>query len=396
MRWSLLLAVLSATAHGQGAVAEPWVYYISGDEYSPIATITAYTGEGGDVTIPASLGGAAVRFVGGGGDNQRVFNPDGPPITSVTIPEGVWNTQTHAFSDCYSLTNAVILGGNIASGAFRRCANLGSLMLGNGVRHIGENAFTGTALTNLIISDSVEEIGGDAFSGCGGLTNVTFGSGLKRIGARAFQSSPLLTHLYIPDNVTFIADFAFSSCEALTNVRVPLRFAARLGHFGFTDDLASRTLIEVLLSVITERIVASSPVNYGIATKGDLTNSIREAADQAIGQLVANPNPHGLFTLAQNEARYNEGVTAGTSMVTANPASYSLYTSDSIMDLRMNGLMVQKQGSNAVVTFQPQTTTDLSQPFTNNGTAITNEIPMPSNKGFIRIRANPTPVPPLF
>jgi hypothetical protein len=64
------------------------------------------------------------------------------------------------------------------------------------------------------------------------------------------------------------------------------------------------------------------------------------------------------------------------------------------MDLRMGGLMIQKQGSNATINFQPQTTTDLALPFTNNGTPITNQIPMPGNKGFIRIRANPTPAPP--
>jgi hypothetical protein len=57
--------------------------------------------------------------------------------------------------------------------------------------------------------------------------------------------------------------------------------------------------------------------------------------------------------------------------------------------------MVQKQGSNAVVVFQSQTTMDLSQPFTNNGVAVTNHIPMPSNKGFIRIQANTNSAPVL-
>ena len=86
--------------------------------------------------------------------------------------------------------------------------------------------------------------------------------------------------------------------------------------------------------------------------------------------------------------------TAGTSLVTANPAGYNLYTSDSIMDLRMGGAMVQKQGNNAVVTFQTQTTTDLAtQPFTNNGVPITNAVPMPGNKGFLRIQAKPNPTP---
>lgn len=72
-----------------------------------------------------------------------------------------------------------------------------------------------------------------------------------------------------------------------------------------------------------------------------------------------------------------------------SPMSYGLYDSNSIMDLRMGGLMIQRQGTNAVVSFQPQTTTDLTQPFTNNGTPITNTIPMPGTKSFIRINAKP-------
>ena len=73
----------------------------------------------------------------------------------------------------------------------------------------------------------------------------------------------------------------------------------------------------------------------------------------------------------------------------SNPMSYGLYDNNSIMDLHMGGLMIQKNGNNAVVSFQPQTTTDLTLPFTNNGTPITHELPMPGNKGFIRINARP-------
>ena len=108
--------------------------------------------------------------------------------------------------------------------------------------------------------------------------------------------------------------------------------------------------------------------------------------------VTSNPSALNLFT----EAQFNSNRIAGQSDVISNPMSYGLYTSSSIMDFRMGGLMIQRQGTNAVVSFQPQTTTDLTQPFTNNGTPITHEIPMPGNKGFIRINAKPiaTPTPP--
>jgi hypothetical protein len=100
--------------------------------------------------------------------------------------------------------------------------------------------------------------------------------------------------------------------------------------------------------------------------------------------LYSNANFAQLFTLSQ----FNGNRTAGQQEVIASPMAFGLYDSNSIMDLRMGGVMIQKQGTNGTVVFQTQTTTDLAtQPFTNNGTPITNTVPMPGNKGFLRIQA---------
>jgi hypothetical protein len=159
------------------------------------------------------------------------------------------------------------------------------------------------------------------------------------------------------------------------------------------------TIIKILstnndfITAIASNIVAAVPNNYDIATKSDLGTAVSNAVSQTVSQVQSQPNTYNLFNAEQYAANYNNGVVTGTALVTANPSSYNLYDSNSIMDLRMNGLMMQKNGSNAVVSFQPQTTTDLTQPFTNNGTPITNEVPMPGDKGFIRIQANPAATP---
>jgi dipeptidyl aminopeptidase/acylaminoacyl peptidase len=100
--------------------------------------------------------------------------------------------------------------------------------------------------------------------------------------------------------------------------------------------------------------------------------------------LYNNANVAQLFTQSQ----FNGNRTAGQQDVIASPMAFGLYDSNSIMDLRMGGLMIQKQGTDGTVVFQTQTTTDLAtQPFTNNGTPITNTVPMPGDKGFLRIQA---------
>jgi hypothetical protein len=149
--------------------------------------------------------------------------------------------------------------------------------------------------------------------------------------------------------------------------------------------------LSVLARLVAEEILSHTN-NYGFATKPDLLGAVQDALlsgeQQGIATVQAAPNNYSLYSADQYTANYNTGVAAGTSLVTANPVSYNLYTSDSIMDLRMNGAMVQKHGEKATVVFQPQTTMDLAtQPFTNNGTPVTNTIPMPGNKGFLRIQA---------
>ena len=103
-----------------------------------------------------------------------------------------------------------------------------------------------------------------------------------------------------------------------------------------------------------------------------------------VPQVQANPGNFGLYSQAQYEANRE----AGRAEVIGNPGAYNLYTADSIMDLRMGGLMIQKQGSQVTLGFQPQTTPDLAtQPFTDFGPPIITTIPMPEDKGFLRIKA---------
>ena len=137
---------------------------------------------------------------------------------------------------------------------------------------------------------------------------------------------------------------------------------------------------------------------------GDSLNDAAEFTMSALGfdwqsrqptlvtALYSNANRANLFTQLQyddNRARgLADGIRDGISKVIVAPESYGLYDSTSIMDLRMGGLMIQKRGTDATIVFQPQTTTDLvTLPFTNNGPPITNAIPMPGDKGFLRVGA---------
>ena len=88
-------------------------------------TITRYTGPGGAVTIPNTIGGLPVTSIG---TNAFTYIPS---LTSVTIPNGVTNLGREAFSFCANLTNVAIPSSvtSIGEEAFAYCNSLNSVYL---------------------------------------------------------------------------------------------------------------------------------------------------------------------------------------------------------------------------------------------------------------------------
>lgn len=78
----------------------------------------------------------------------------------------------------------------------------------------------------------------------------------------------------------------------------------------------------------------------------------------------------------------------GRQQVTDNAAAYGLYDETSIQDLNLGGLMIKPNGNGtATLDLQLQTTSDLSQGFTDEGEPIELQVDLPGNKHFLRVRA---------
>lgn len=86
---------------------------------------------------------------------------------------------------------------------------------------IGEEAFEGYDMTDIVIPDSVVEIGNDAFSECNCLTSIKFSKNLKTIGTGAFSYCDALTAVALPNNLKTIGKGSFSGCKALTTISFP-------------------------------------------------------------------------------------------------------------------------------------------------------------------------------
>lgn len=152
--------------HYNETVVGDYVYEIANGE----ATITGYTGEGGDIAIPAELGGYPVTAIGDG----AFYNCDS--LISVFIPDSVTNIGSSAFTKCDGLTNVTIPDSviEINQRTFEYCSKLYSIS----------------------IPDSVISIGVCAFRGCSSLIKITLGRGLANIGQGAIWYCDSLKNVY--------------------------------------------------------------------------------------------------------------------------------------------------------------------------------------------------------
>lgn len=101
-----------------------------------------------------------------------------------------------------------------------RClpAKKGKVNIPSSVTKIESRAFYGCKYLEgeLVIPDSVKELGSYAFSDCLSEIPLKIGSGIKTIGNSAFENSKFTGKLIIPNNVTGILQRAFFNCYNFT------------------------------------------------------------------------------------------------------------------------------------------------------------------------------------
>jgi NAD-dependent dihydropyrimidine dehydrogenase PreA subunit len=152
-------------------------------------------------------------------------------LETLYIPESVESIGHMAFEHCDSLLNIVVsdksphfksVDGSLFSHDGTRLIkytagkNVSSYSIPNGVLIIEDFAFENAKqLTEVVLSDSVEEIGHSAFIHCENLRNIQLGNSLKRIGGQAFGFCSSLTAITIPDSVEELSYSVFSYCDNL-------------------------------------------------------------------------------------------------------------------------------------------------------------------------------------
>ena len=212
-------------------------------------------------------------------------------IENVDIPDTVTDIGSGAFFKCSQLKRVKISDSvtTINYDTFSRCTNLSDVILSESLVEINDNAFWGCAITELILPEYVEKIGGGAFRDCSELSSVKLSRSLKQLDSYAFGNCGKLTYIEIPTKITISNDYSFyNGWTTAYN---------KHGAFAECNNL-KKAVIQDGATVIVNNLFANTSLEEVV-----IPSSLREIEKKAFYNCAKLSNitlPDGLISIGDN------------------------------------------------------------------------------------------------
>ena len=136
-------------------------------------------------------------------------------LGEIALPDSLQTTGESTFSGCENLEK-VKFGKNLCEigyGAFKGCKSLKEAQLPNGLLKLGNYSFSGTALEEISLPDSLETIEPSVFHGCNSLRAVSLGVKIREIPAYLFQELKVLERVIVHRPIDCVGTRAFENCS---------------------------------------------------------------------------------------------------------------------------------------------------------------------------------------
>ncbi len=232
--------------------------FVIRDDY---AVITGYSGPGGTLDIPWSLGGVEVREI-----REESFAGNETLIV-VNMPGSITKIGARAFAGCTNLINVLLPSAleSLAAGVFEDCVSLASILIPAPVRSIGENAFKGCRSLIYVYfqgSGLLTSVGKDAFDGtpwleaqtdefviAGNSVLIQYNGSAKQVTlpwnayyvGSAFADNTEIEEVTLAEWTKGILPGAFRGASALKTVRVYVNLE-RIGENAFADCVSLESI----------------------------------------------------------------------------------------------------------------------------------------------------------
>ncbi|MBQ8289491.1 MAG: leucine-rich repeat domain-containing protein [Clostridia bacterium] len=230
---SFCVALVSCGIGGDGKGTEGLSYAIRTDGTYEVTGIGAASDL--DIVIPSSFEGTPVTAISSGAFSGN-FN-----IKSVKINDGIKYIGESAFSSCTALAEVTLpatleeLGINAFLGcsAIKYAEYSGANYLGTGSNpYFVLASATNTDVTYCKVNPRCEFISDRAFFLCASLQSVEMSTSVRYIGSGAFQGCFKLENITLSESITSIGDETFTGCASLETLVLP-DSVKRIGNSAF-------------------------------------------------------------------------------------------------------------------------------------------------------------------
>ncbi len=167
----------------------------------------------------------------------------GSSLSSIEAP-GVTKIGSNAFQSCGALTEVTFDNvTEIESYAFYGCSALRKVSLPKAVR-IANEAFRSTAIEEISVGDSIEEIGSEIFAETPLYSNLSVGTPLYIGNVLIRASSESGGFFEVRPGTTVIAEYALAGCSKIEGIIIPLE-VKHIGNYAFADMNNVRDMVYV-------------------------------------------------------------------------------------------------------------------------------------------------------
>lgn len=246
----------------------------------------------------------------------------------------------------------VTAGSFIGVKAFYNCANLSEIVLADSLTTIGANAFTGTAYYNdpdnwtTVGEGKLLYIGNHLITAVNISGECTVRAGVVSLAASAFANNTAMTSIVLPETVASIGKDAFKNCVAINAATVPTSALASM-------PLTELTSISIVSGAIPENAFAGCTALASITLGSGVTaigkNAFNDTAYYKNASMwtdggktlyindcliVAKSEISGAYTVRENTALIANGAFAGNAALTAInfPASLKYVGNGAFLD----------------------------------------------------------------
>lgn len=244
----------------------------------------------------------------------------GASIMSIHLPHGVDSIAPHTFSRCTSLASVDMPGvSSIGRKAFAGCKALQTIDYPATLTHIGEEAFTTSAIVRADLTQckGLDNIGDFAFASCSNLVHVSLPTHIINIGEGAIMNCPRLTTIDGQDCLTAIPDLMLASDAALLSADIVAASPVEsVGDYSFSGaGSITHLTLPPTLSVVgnhaMERMSGLRTIDAeNLTDVPDIGNDVWDLTPQNSITLKANPQTAQKFKNAPQWCEFN--ITDGT------------------------------------------------------------------------------------